>query len=75
MNESPKLILTKPSCTRNVMPYNYGYTFNIKTLVPLLQAEISGLTHNGHCLTLEDLIKAKVKEMIELDKEFKVRNL
>jgi len=57
------------------MPYNYGYTFNIKTLVPLLQAEISGLTHNGHCLTLEDLIKAKVKEMIELDKEFKVRNL
>lgn len=36
VNESPKLIMTKPSCARNVMPYNYGYTFNIKTLVPLL---------------------------------------
>jgi ABC-type lipopolysaccharide export system ATPase subunit len=39
MNGPPKLILTKPLCVSNAMPYKHGHISNIKTLIPLLQVE------------------------------------
>jgi len=57
------------------MPGDYGYTSNIKTLLPLFRTEISGLTRSGHCFTPEELEKqrkAKGKEVLDLDKELEV---
>ena len=42
------------------MLYNYGCTFNIKTIVPLFQIEINGLTHSGHYFSPKS--KEKLKE-------------
>jgi hypothetical protein len=51
----PKLILTKPVCTNSgsygTMPYNYGYSFNIKNPAPIFHTEIGGLTRSGRCFT------------------------
>jgi len=74
-NGPPKFILVKPSYTKrnhNAMPYNYGYASNVETPLPLFQTEISGLTQSGRCFTLEELKKAKGKEVIDLGKELEV---
>jgi hypothetical protein len=74
-NGLPKLILTKPSFTKrdhSAMPYNYGYTSNIQAPLPLLHTEISGLTWSDCCFTLEELKRAKGKEVVDLDKEIEV---
>ncbi|XP_052312432.1 uncharacterized protein LOC112328962 [Populus trichocarpa] len=71
----PRLILVKPSCTKgnhNAMHYNYGYTSNVQTPLPLFQTEISGLTRSGRCFTPEELRKAKGKEVVDLDKALEV---
>lgn len=63
INESPKLILTKPSYTSkmdySVMPRNYDYTSNIKTSVSLFKIKINRLTRSGHCFTLEKIEKQR----------------
>jgi len=56
----------------NVIPYNYGYASNIETPHPLFQTEISGLTRSGRCFTLEELKKAKGKEVADQGKELEV---
>ena len=73
------MVLTKPSYANKVdygaMSGDYGYTSNIETPLPLFQTEISGLTRSGHCFTPEELekqIKAKGKEVLDLDKELEV---
>jgi hypothetical protein len=74
-NGLPKLILTKPSFTKrdhSAMPYNYGYTSNIQAPLPLFHTEISGLTRSGRCFTLEELKRAKGKEVVDFDKEIEV---
>ena len=72
MGGLPKLILTKFVCTNNrsyiIMPYNYWYSFNNKSLALIFQAEISGLTQRGWCFTLEKLErhkKTKGKEIVD----------
>ena len=59
MGGPPKLILTKPICTNSesygTMPYNYGYSFNIKNPTPIFHPEIDGLTRSGQCFTPEEL--------------------
>jgi len=70
-----KLILTKPSFTKkdhNTMPYNYGYASNIQAPLSLFQTKISGLTRSGRYFTLEELRKAKGKEVVDLDKTLEV---
>ena len=70
-NGPPRLILIKPSCTKenhNAMPYNYGYASNIRAPLPLFQTEISGLTRSGRCFTPEEWRKEKGKEVVDLDK-------
>jgi hypothetical protein len=54
------------------MPYNYGYTSNIQAPLPLFHTEISGLTRSGRCFTLEELKRAKGKEVVDFDKEIEV---
>ena len=75
----PKLILTKPVCTNSEsygsMPYNYGYSFNIKNPTPIFHPEIGGLTRSGRCFTPEELErqrKAKGKEIVDAFKGMEV---
>ncbi|XP_034908128.2 uncharacterized protein [Populus alba] len=75
----PKLILTKPVCANSEsygsMPYNYGYSFNIKNPTPIFHPEIGGLTRSGRCFTPEELErqrKAKGKEIVDAFKGMEV---
>ncbi|XP_061965260.1 uncharacterized protein LOC133689413 [Populus nigra] len=79
MGGPPKLILTKPVCTNSgsygTMPYNYGYSFNIKDPTPIFHTEIGGLTRSGRCFTPEELErqrKAKGKEIVDAFKGMEV---
>ncbi|XP_073267150.1 uncharacterized protein [Populus alba] len=75
----PKLILTKPVCINSgsygTMPYNYGYSFNIKNPTPIFHPKIGGLTRSGGCFTPEELErqrKAKGKDIVDAFKGMEV---
>ncbi|XP_011008751.1 PREDICTED: uncharacterized protein LOC105114041 [Populus euphratica] len=72
----PKLILTKPIVAQkgdyNVLPHDYGYSFESTQSPPIFQAEIGGLTRSGRSFTPEELEKqrkAKGKEGVDVAEE------
>jgi len=75
MNGPLKLILTKPWYVNNAMPYNHRHISNTKTLIPLLQVEMGGLTRSDRCFTPEKPRKTKGKEVIDFNLEFEVNKL
>ena len=76
VNGLPKLILSKPTVENkenyNVLPHNYGYSFQSTKPTPFFQTEVRGLTRNEICFTskeLEKQRKAKGKEVVDLTKK------